>query len=86
VNASRNEQPPSRPNPREKKGGRFGRRSGRLGDAHVMGRRRQGLRTALPDIDIREPELPDRHPLEMVAALPGFDQEDLALRMENREG
>jgi hypothetical protein len=80
------EQPTPRPDPREKKGNRFGRRSSRLGNAHVMGGRGEGLGPAVPGLDIREAERPDHHPLEMVAALPGFQQEDLALGMKDREG
>jgi len=39
----------------------------------------------VPGLGVREAELADRHPLEMVPALPGFDQKDLALWMKDCE-
>jgi hypothetical protein len=84
--SSWDDQPTSGPDPREKKAHRIGRRCRRLGDAGVVGRRREGFGTALSGFDVRNPELADRHPLEVVPTLPSLDQEDLALGVKNREG
>jgi len=37
-------------------------------------------------LHIHKAKLADHHPLEMVPAHAGFDQEDLALGMKNRKG
>ncbi len=80
------DQPASGPDPGEEKGNRVGRRRGRLGDAGVVERGGEGFGSALSGLDIRNRELSDRHPLEVVPTLSGLDQEDLALGVKNREG
>jgi len=48
--------------------------------------RGKGLGPAVPGLDIRQAEFANGHALEVVPALPGLDQDDLSLGVEDGDG